>query len=118
MPRKALVSNGLEPILRTFTAAEETQADIDEANAKAEAVAAVVPAIKAEAARRIEAIMPPWQIDRDATTADQTKKIPQATKTATDAIRDASDAFEIEVAAMTDDQKLAVDVADDSHWPA
>lgn len=103
--------------------------------APAPSVAALVVAIKAECERRILAVLPHWkQHNATARGTELVRKIAegstwtaeeQAEADAIDAAwawvksaRSASDDLEAAVATMTDEERRAVNIADDVHWPA
>lgn len=86
----------------------------------AEAQAKLTPHVKAEAAKRILALMPDWKqrnviADLSSDNAD-TKAAAVTAWAAVTAIRTKSNEIEASIGSMTDEQIIAFDAADDSHW--
>ena len=85
-----------------------------------EAKEKLTPHVKAEAGRRILAIMPEWKqrnviADLSSSNAD-TKAAAEVEWAKVVAIRVKSNEVEASIASMSDEQILAFDAADDSHW--
>lgn len=86
----------------------------------AEAQTLLSPHVKVECERRILAIMPSWKqrnviADLSSTNAD-TKAAAETEWAKVVAIRTKSNQIEASIASMTDEQIIAFDAADDSHW--
>lgn len=88
--------------------------DADDAQAK------LTPNVKAEASKRILAIMPSWKqrnviADLSSTNAD-TKAAAVTAWAAVTAIRTKSNEIEASISSMSDEQILNFDASDDAHW--